>query len=414
MLNIKKPSSVNFKFLFNFIYIGLMKFMNIGSKYFIVGFLIRVLGENGYGLLTWVDSIVQYLIIVINFGFDLYAAKHIVENKDNPQKLKEVISAIYYIKSGLFLLCFLLLIPLSLNGQINAVIGLIALMLVMGLGEVLNPIWFFQGIEKMKPITLVTFFTKLILLGLSILFVKSSEDIIAYILILVITNILWGVLGFLMLKKQIDFRFVKVDKSMIIDYLKEGNLFFIGKVSTFMFNLGTLFLIGYLFSKGHVAGFDIATKIIFVFIIPFEVLQQAIFPKVVRGIAKKTFRRIILATFMISSVTSLLLYCFSEKVIFLFGGIEMVKYSHVLNLVVILIPLICLTIIIANCNMIAKGLYKEYNWSLVITTVIFVLLLFLLKISNQLDFYNIILVRISADFIQLTIRIYYSFKRKII
>lgn len=414
MQYIKKAASININLLFNFIYIGLMKFMNIGSKYILVGFLIRVLGENGYGLLTWVDSIVQYFIMIINFGFDLYAAKHVVENKNNPKKLQEVISTIYYIKAGLFLLCFLLLIPLSFNSQINGVIGLITLMLLMGLGEILNPIWFFQGIEKMKPITLVTFLTKIILLGLTVLLVNTPEDLIKYILILVVTNIIWGILGFLMLKKQIDFHFVRVRKSMIVDYLKEGNLFFIGKVSTFMFNLGTLFLIGYLFTKGHVAGFDIATKIIFVFIIPFEVLQQAIFPKIVRGITKKTFRRITFATFLISSVVSILLYCFSEKVIFLFGGLEMVKYDYVLNLVVILIPVICLTIIIANCNMIAKGLYKEYNWSLVITTIIFILLLVALKILNQLDFYNVILVRILADFIQLVIRIYYSFIRKII
>jgi PST family polysaccharide transporter len=56
-----------------------MKFLNIGSKYWpLVGYLIRVLGENGYGTLTWVDSIVQYFIMLINFGFDLYAAKYVV------------------------------------------------------------------------------------------------------------------------------------------------------------------------------------------------------------------------------------------------------------------------------------------------------------------------------------------------
>ena len=67
--------------LSNFFYIGVLKFLNIGSKYFLVGYLIRILGENGYGILTWVDSIVQYFIMLINFGFDLYAAKYVVENK---------------------------------------------------------------------------------------------------------------------------------------------------------------------------------------------------------------------------------------------------------------------------------------------------------------------------------------------
>ena len=102
-----------------------MKFLNIGSKYILVGYLIRVLGENGYGILTWVDSIVQYFIMLINFGFDLYAAKYVVENRNSPKKLNEVISVIYYIKSILFLTSFLLIIPLSFNSQISSYYNMI-------------------------------------------------------------------------------------------------------------------------------------------------------------------------------------------------------------------------------------------------------------------------------------------------
>lgn len=391
-----------------------MKFLNIGSKYFLVGYLIRILGENGYGILTWVDSIVQYFILVINFGFDLYAAKHIVENKDNPKALNEVISTIYYIKGALFLLCFIFLIPLSFNNQIHDVLYLVFLMLLMGIGEILTPVWFFQGIEKMKPITIITFFSKLILIILTVFFVKKSSDISLYILFLVITNIIWGLFGFIMMKKEVNFKFIRVSLSIIKNYLKEGFLFFIGKFSTFVFNLGTLFLIGYLFSKGQVAGYDIATKIIFVFIIPFEVLQQALFPMVVRGISKNNFRRLVLVTFFSSTIISFLLYWFSEEVILIFGGIEMVKYTYILNLFTVLIPVVSLTIIVANCNMIAKGLYKEFNWSLVATALIFIFSLILLDMLNQFTFINIILIRIAADFTLLSIRFFYSFKYRII
>ena len=71
------------------------------------------------------------------------------------------------------------------------------------------------------------------------------------------------------MKKEIQFEFIKISKLTLIKYLKEGYLFFIGKVSTFIFNMGTLFIIGYFYSKGNVAGFDIAIKILFVFIIQF-------------------------------------------------------------------------------------------------------------------------------------------------
>ncbi|MDI6045549.1 oligosaccharide flippase family protein [Flavobacterium yafengii] len=398
----------------NFFYIGVMKFLNIGSKYILVGYLIRVLGENGYGTLTWVDSIVQYFIMLINFGFDLYAAKYVVENKNNPKKLNEAISAIYYIKGILFLISFLLLIPLTFNTEINTVINLIFLMLVMGIGEVLTPIWFFQGIEKMKTITIITFFSKLILVLLTFFFIKNNTDIHLYILFLVFTNIIWGFFGFLMMKKEANFKFVVVTFDLIKNYLKEGYLFFIGKLSTFLFNLGTVFLIGYLFTKGQVAGFDIAIKIVFVFIIPFEVLQQALFPVIVRGVKKRVLRNITVATFIISTVTSVLLYIFSENVIVIFGGIEMYKYSYVLDLLLILIPIVSLTIVVGNCILVAKGYYKQYNWSLILSAIVFVFLLVVLKTTNQLNFLNVILIRVLADFIQLLIRFYYNFKFKII
>jgi PST family polysaccharide transporter len=391
-----------------------MKFLNIGSKYILVGYLIRVLGENGYGTLTWVDSIVQYFIMLINFGFDLYAAKYVVENKNNPKKLNEAISAIYYIKGILFLLSFILLLPLTFNTEIKTVINLIFLMMVMGIGEVLTPIWFFQGIEKMKTITAITFFSKLILVLLTFFFIKNSTDINLYILFLVFTNIIWGFFGFLMMKKEANFKFVAVTFQLIRNYLKEGYLFFIGKFSTFLFNLGTVFLIGYLFTKGQVAGFDIAIKIVFVFIIPFEVLQQALFPAIVRGVRKSELRKITVATFIISTATAVLLYFFSENVIVIFGGTEMYKYSYVLDLVLVLIPIVSLTIVVGNCILVAKGYYKQYNWSLIVSAMVFVSLLIVLKTTDQLNFLNVILIRVLADFIQLLIRFYYNFKFKII
>lgn len=400
--------------ILNFIYIGLIKFINIGSKYILVGYLIRVLGENGYGVLTWVDSIVQYFIMIINFGFDLYAAKYVVENKNNPKKLNEVISSIYYIKSVLFLFCFLLLIPLSFNDQIDNYISIILLMLVLGLGEVLMPIWFFQGIEKMKTVSILTFVTKALLILLTILFINGSNDLYLYILFLILTNFVWGFWGFWKMMKEIDFEFITVSKVTLIKYLKEGYFFFVGKVSTFVFNMGTLFIIGYYYSKGNVAGFDIAIKIVFVFIIPFEVLQQAIYPKFVKGINKYYIKKILLFCFVFSTLMALSTYFYCEKIIAIFGGDTMIKYSYILPIVLPLIPIVSLTIILGNCIMVANGFYKEYNRSLIITSLLFILGIVFLNISNNLNFLNIILLRVLADLILLIIRFYYCFKFKLI
>ena len=287
-------------------------------------------------------------------------------------------------------------------------------MLILGLGEVLMPIWFFQGIEKMKSVTILTFTTKLLLILLTIFFIKKSNDINLYIVFLVFTNAVWGLLGFLKMKKEIQFEFIKISKLTLIKYLKEGYLFFIGKVSTFIFNMGTLFIIGYFYSKGNVAGFDIAIKIVFVFIIPFEVLQQAIYPKFVRGISKSYIKKILIYSFFFSLLMAISTYIFSEKIISIFGGNTMIKYNFILPIVLPLIPIVSSTIILGNCIMVANGYFKEYNRSLIITAFLFILFIIILKATNNLNLINIIIVRVLADLILLLIRLYYCLKYKLI
>ena len=80
-----------------------MRFFNIGFKFLIVAYLIRVLGQKGYGILTWIDSVIQYFLMLINFGFNIYAAKYIVEYREKKDKINEIVSAIIIIKSILFI-----------------------------------------------------------------------------------------------------------------------------------------------------------------------------------------------------------------------------------------------------------------------------------------------------------------------
>ncbi|HEY4627735.1 MAG TPA: hypothetical protein VIH02_00465, partial [Flavobacterium sp.] len=128
----------------------------------------------------------------------------------------------------------------------------------------------------------------------------------------------------------------------------------------------------------------------------------------------KQLQRITISTLIVSVLSSLLLYLFSTQALAIFGGITMLKYGFVLDLILILIPIVSLTIVVGNCFLVAKGHYKEYNWSLIISAILFVLLLTILNLTDNLNFINVIIVRILADFIQLIIRLYFNFKYRII
>ncbi|MBG6063268.1 PST family polysaccharide transporter [Flavobacterium sp. CG_9.1] len=377
-----------------------------------MGYLIRTLGEQGYGILTWVDSFTQYFLILVNFGFDMYVAKYIVENKQNKAKIDEIISAILTIKTGLFVFGFLLLGLFSFNDEIAKVIHLLFFMLLMGIGEILFPIWYFQGIEKMKPIAIVSVISRSLLVILTILFVKNANHILVYIFILVVSNLVWGGLGFYFLKKVSNFKFIIVPLATLKFYLKEGYLFFLGRFSTLFLNFGTIFLIGYFCSKNLVSGFDIASKIIFAFIFPFEVIQQAVFPSIVRTRNKLFLQKLVLFTICSALFFAGSIYYFSEELMIFFGGIPMGKYAYLLKSLVVLIPVISSSIIIGSCSLVAFGALKQYNYALVFSCLIYIFVVLLLYFMGQMSFKNLVILRISVDIIMVLLIFYFAVKKK--
>ena len=83
----------------NFSFLSVLKLFNIGFKFILIGYLIRVFGAELYGVLTWADSIIQFFLMFINFGFNVYAAKYIVDHRGNKAEINEVVSSIYIIKT---------------------------------------------------------------------------------------------------------------------------------------------------------------------------------------------------------------------------------------------------------------------------------------------------------------------------
>ena len=398
----------------NLSYLSVLRFVNIGVKFLLVAYLIRVLGEMNYGILTWCDAIVQFLIILVNFGFNIYAAKYIVEHKDNLEKKNEVITSIFSIKFALLILSFLFLYILSFFEPFFAYRSILLLMLLFGFGEVFFPIWYFQGMEKLKEAMYIVVFSKLFLLLTTFIWVKDEQDLYVYIVLWVLANIVMGLIGYIILVKTYQFKPVFAKKEIVVSYLKEAFLFFVGLFLSLTFNLATIFLIGMYFSMDYVAGFDVALKIVLVAIIPFDVLQQAVYPTILRNKDKKLLKRLILLSLIGGIALMLFIYFFAEHLLGLFGGAEVVKYAEVLRILSMIVPLAALTFILGTSTLVAFGFTKEFNYSLIISAIIFIVIAVILRISGNLTFWSLVYLRVISDLILVAIRIYFVAQKRIL
>jgi PST family polysaccharide transporter len=281
-----------------------------------------------------------------------------------------------------------------------------------GIGEVLFPVWFFQGIENLKPATFIVFLTRLFLLIGTVIFVNSQYNLLAYILLLVSSSVLMGVSGIFYLFKYYKIKIILLPIGKLINYFKESLPFFIGRFLSLIFNFGTIFFIGKFCLLEQVTGFDTGLKIVMLGVVPFEMLQQAVFPTISRTKNKGMLKKIAYAALIIGSFVGLLTFLLSDNLMFLFGGDEMLKYSTVLQFLSILSPFVALTFVLGTCSLVAFGYYKEYNFSLIFTSITYILILIVLYFTDKINFWSLIYLRVFGDVLMALIRLYFSIKKR--
>ena len=398
----------------NFFHLGIIRFSNVLTKLLLVAYLVRVFGEKIFGTLTWAESILQYFVIFINFGFNTYAAKYIVKYEHNKGFTNSIISSIYIVKLILFLMSFLILYSLTFVDEISKNFNLILLLLVSGLGEVLYPLWYFQGREFLKPISLLIIPIKILLLVLTFLYIKSPEDLMLFVVFFVSSQLLLGAVSSWLLTKYSNYKFSVPKIKLLNSILKKGSMYFFGNVSSVLFNATTIFLIGIFVSMEKVSGFDISLKIVLAFIIPFDMLRMAVFPSLTRTQNENTLKKLIYLSLTAGVVLFLLIQFFSENLISLFGGPEMIKYSYVLKLLSYIILVVPASFNIGQCGLIAFGYDKQFNLSLIISSALYLGMLSILFFTENLNFYSLVITRVLSDIFLVLLRIYYLFKVRII
>jgi PST family polysaccharide transporter len=411
---LKRISSDNLIILKNLSFLSVLRFFNIGVKFLLVAYLVRVLGKINYGILTWVDAAIQYFLIFINFGFEVYAAKYIVENRDSKANLNKVTSAIFIIKSFLFISSFLILYFLTFIDSFEIYSDYLFLMLLMGFGEVFFPIWYFQGIEKLKLATYITIISRLILVIGTLFLVLQEDDLYIHIYLIVLSSFFMGIFGYFTIVKKFGFSFVWVNLETILKLLKDAYMFFLGRFLSLTFNFMTIFLIGIYYTMDFVTGFDIALKIVLVCIIPFDMLQQAVFPTVTRNRDASLIKKLIYSSLIFGLFLSAILYFFSFELLNIFGGNNVTSYSAVLEVLAIIPPFVALTFVLGTCTLVAFGYNKEYNQSLILSSIVYIIIVLVLYFMYAITFWNLVYLRVFSDVLLALIRLFFVRKNRIL
>ena len=376
----------------------MLRVFNILSQYILVSFLVRTLGGETYGVFVWAFSIIQYLVIIINFGFNTYAAKYVVEESNDPNRINIIFSAIMSIKISLFILsAFVFLISLSFFPLLRENSFLLIILLGFAFGEAVFPIWFFQGSEKLEIPTKIVFVFRLLLVITTLWLITQTEHLLRYALLLTISQILIGFSGLIFAISKLKIKLVRFGLSDIKQLIKESFAFFIGGLFGKSFNFAAIMLLGIYCSMKDVSSFDISFKIIAVMQLPFETLSAVLFPTIARTKNLLLNQKIIFTGFLVSLLFWAFTYWQASFLMNLLGGAELMEYSSLLQRLSILIPVVVLTYLLGPNTLIAFGYQKHFNYSFIIPSTIYILILLFFWNMGSLNFEIIIISRILVD-----------------
>lgn len=378
---------------------SLLQIFNILIPLITYPFLIRILGKEVYGLVIYAQVIVAYLLILVSFGFEAYAVKEVSINRDNKEKLSEIFSSIFILKSLIFLVSVLILafilqfIPEAKNNHL-----LFWLSMWICLYDVFFPTWFFQGMEKMKYITILTLISRSIFLALIFFLIKGPEDYLIVPLINGIGAMVSGVLALYIIFKKEHISFILPKPKIIYKYLHDSVDFFVSIVFIKLFVSSNKFIIGTFLGLTELAYYDLADKIISIFRnVPNDIVRVTIYPLV----AKTRNFRIVKNTTIIMSIYAVLavifLNIFAPFIVKILGGTEMLPSINIIRLYSIIIITNNLSNYYITVGLWSAGYIKVFRNLMMISSILYLVIYLIFWFFGSINIYTITITPIIID-----------------
>ncbi len=140
-------------------------------------YVIAKIGAEKYGILVAAQFFVFIFCSLVDFGLNVSAVKEAALRRSDQRGLNKAAGSVLFIRTCMFFLsiicCLLLLHFTTLFASRERIVGLSFLMTI---SQVFLPVWFFQGIEKMRFITMMSILSSMTYVILLFLFVKTEAD----------------------------------------------------------------------------------------------------------------------------------------------------------------------------------------------------------------------------------------------
>ncbi len=278
IMEIFKSIKNNSLLLKNMSYLAFFQIANYILPILVFPYLIKIVGIDKFGLVSLAQAVVLYFNVLIEYGFNFSATKFISNNRNDILIINKTITSILTLKLiffGLVFVLFILIIYLVPYLKNNAFLFLTGYSILFGM--TIFPIWLFQGVEKLKHITIANLIGKIATISMIFLLINDLKDYVYVLLIYAIGSVITGVLGLFFIKIY-GFSFGKISFNDLKFHIQSGYSIFISSLGINLYRNFNILLVGFFTSNSITGVYSVSEKLLKSIQMMTNPITQAIFP----------------------------------------------------------------------------------------------------------------------------------------
>tara|TARA_R110001632_G_scaffold60284_3_gene146346 strand:+ start:15749 stop:16993 length:1245 start_codon:yes stop_codon:yes gene_type:complete len=376
-----KLNTENQRFFSNAAFLAIMQVANSFLPLLTVPFLVRVLGVELFGQLAFSMALMFYFIVLADYGFNLTATRAIAIHRENWEKIGRIYSCVMLIKfflllfSAFCLVCLVFFVPALAEYR-----ALYFVSFLVVIGQSLFPVWFFQGIEKMKYVTYLSVLAKIFLTVGIFIFVSGPEDYLYVPLLTAMGTLLSVVLALYLVHCPYGVCFKWPNWQEVRSNLTEGWYVFLSQLKITLFSSTNIVILGIISGPVAVGYYVGAEKIMRALALAQTPITGALFPLIAnkmahdRAGAMAKLKKVAYIGSVLYIAVLLGVYALSDTIIHLLYTDEMQSSVWVLKVMLVIPLLIFLNNILGTQILLNTGREKIFFYVLLCAALLSLLL----------------------------------------
>ena len=372
----------------------------------VIPFLTRTLGIEKFGVVAVVLAVIQLAYVITDYGFSLSASFAISQSREDKKAVSELIGAVFFLKlclsslAAILVFLYGLVILSNMDAEPLFFIAPLAIF-----GQAFQPIWFFQGIEKMKNVTIYMVVVRCLYAVLILIFVSKPEDAWVVVFMWGISHTVGAFLAIWRVYAE-GYRILLPNRSKLLAVFKESSQFFASRVAVSLYTSASTVVIGSTGGVVQAAHFSVCEQLYKGGQSVTGPINQALYPYMAKNRDWTLFYKVIIVVGSLIALGCLSLSFFSTNILILFFGEEYRDASTVLMIFLAVNVVNYFGVSFGYPAHAATGDVSFANTSVILGSVLHVAVLCVLIMLSDVSAFTVTLTILATETTVLLIRLY--------